>query len=140
MYFGLPTRIEPMRGRTSIGNWSRVSLSIDELSGWDRARRREKSENTYVYSKTVARREAAKIAVATVVSRVFPARVPRAVPRRCSYTGPESRICRNGLRDGVSTSSPLGFSGHVATAVSPPRLPKRAITNEKLLKGEKKQQ
>ncbi|KYM84107.1 hypothetical protein ALC53_05484 [Atta colombica] len=29
----------------------------------------------------------------------------------------------------------IGFSGHVATAVPPPRLPKRAIiTNEKLLK------
>lgn len=50
-----------------------------------RARRREESENTYVYSKTVARREAVKIAVATVVSPRFPARFPRG---RCSYTGP----------------------------------------------------
>lgn len=57
---------------------------------------------------------------------------------RCSYTGPESRILSNGIRDGVFNIRPrisLGFSGHVATAVPPPRLPKRAIiTNEKLLK------
>jgi len=46
----LPTRIEPMWYRTSTGNWSRVLLSVDELSGWGRAQR-EESENTYVCSK-----------------------------------------------------------------------------------------
>lgn len=108
-------------------------LSADELSGWDRARRRVRI-HTRIAIRCTAR--GGRIAVAMAVSRdsrVIPARYPRVVvPTPVLDEESSERI----LQWRYSRRSvPSGFSGHVATAMPPPRLPKRAIiTNEKLLK------
>lgn len=127
-------------GRTDVigptGNRPRgyPPLSADELSGWDRAKRRVRIR-TRIAIRCTAR--GGRIAVAMAVFRdfrVIPARYARVVvPTPVLDQESSERILRR--RYSRRSVVPLGFSGHVATAVPPPRLPKRAIiTNEKLLK------
>lgn len=75
-----------------------------------------------------------RIAVAMAISRDFPRNSHASLFLHRSWV-------KNGSYDSVLFSVvPSRFSGHVATAVPPPRLPKRAIiTNEKLLKLKKNQ-
>lgn len=120
-----------MAGPTGNRPRGHPSLSANELSGWDRAKRRVRIRMRIAIRCTA---RGGRIAVAMAVFRDF-----RVIPARYSCVVVPTPVLDQESSEGIlrwrysRRSIPSRFSGHVATAVPPPRLPKRAIiTNEKL--------